>query len=295
MTFIDKKTKLADVISDNHQIIPVVNRFGIHLGVGEKTMEEISAESACNLEFLLAILNTYVDDDFFPEKKLKHFDIMEIISYLQKADSYTINIQLLNLEKHLKAFISMSNPNNKQLLLINKLFDEFKKVLDENMDAGMIVNGVHALEVLIELKNILIRHISGDFNENMCYAVIFSIDSIQRDLQQHNLIREKILYPMIEDLKASGLIGNWKDLLHKSYKITHENDKETLSARELDVLRLVALGFINKEVADRLNISLNTVLTHRKNIASKLGIKTVSGWVFYCISNNYISADDIEF
>lgn len=294
MTFIDKKTKLADVIAENHQIIPVINRFGVHLGVGEKTLEEICLQVNCNLEFVLAILNTYIDDDFFPEKKLKHFDILEIISYLQKADGYTVNTQLFNLEKHLKAFISVSNPGNKQLLLINKLFDEFKKVLDENMDSGMIVNGVHSLELLIELKSILIKHITGDFNENMCYAVIFSIDSIQRDLQQHNRIREKILYPMINDLQESGSIANWKELIDESYKSSIEPDKENLSGRELEVLRLVALGFINKEVADKLNISLNTVLSHRKNIASKLGIKTVSGWVFYCISNNYIAADEVE-
>lgn len=61
-----------------------------------------------------------------------------------------------------------------------------------------------------------------------------------------------------------------------------------LSQRETDVLRLIASGLINKEIADRLNISINTVLTHRKNITSKLGIKSVSGLSFYAMMNGII-------
>lgn len=72
-----------------------------------------------------------------------------------------------------------------------------------------------------------------------------------------------------------------------------EGNKE-LSVRETDVLQLIVKGITNKEIADKLNISLNTVLSHRKNITTKLGIKTVSGLTFYAIMNGFISADDIE-
>lgn len=73
----------------------------------------------------------------------------------------------------------------------------------------------------------------------------------------------------------------------------NDNNKE-LSSRETDVLQLIVKGSTNKEIADRLNISLNTVLSHRKNITAKLGIKTVSGLTFYAIMNGIISGDDIE-
>lgn len=73
----------------------------------------------------------------------------------------------------------------------------------------------------------------------------------------------------------------------------NENSKE-LSTRETDVLQLIVKGSTNKDIADRLNISLNTVLTHRKNITTKLGIKTVSGLTFYAIMNGIISGDEIE-
>lgn len=61
-----------------------------------------------------------------------------------------------------------------------------------------------------------------------------------------------------------------------------------LSHRETDVLRLVASGMINKQIADALHISINTVLTHRKNITAKLGIKSVSGLSFYAMMNGII-------
>jgi len=78
-----------------------------------------------------------------------------------------------------------------------------------------------------------------------------------------------------------------------SNPLPHEGNKE-LSARETDVLQLIVKGSTNKEIADKLNISLNTVLSHRKNITAKLGIKTVSGLTFYAIMNGVIAADDIE-
>ena len=71
-----------------------------------------------------------------------------------------------------------------------------------------------------------------------------------------------------------------------------ENLNHDLSPRETEVLKLVAKGFMNKEIADQLNISINTVLSHRKNLTAKLGIKTVSGLSFYAMMNGYISDID---
>ena len=80
---------------------------------------------------------------------------------------------------------------------------------------------------------------------------------------------------------------------HNSFDVKDENGK-TLSDREIQVLKLVAMGRINKEIADKLSISFNTVLTHRKNITSKLGIKTVSGLTFYAIAHGYVSSSDVS-
>lgn len=66
-----------------------------------------------------------------------------------------------------------------------------------------------------------------------------------------------------------------------------------LTMREIEVLSLVARGFINKEIADKLHISLTTVITHRKNITEKLGIKTISGLTIYAVMRGYVEADSI--
>ena len=70
-------------------------------------------------------------------------------------------------------------------------------------------------------------------------------------------------------------------------------DGHDLSAREIEVLVLITKGLINKEIADKLNISLTTVITHRKNIVEKLGIKSVSGLTIYAVMHGYIDADGI--
>ena len=252
MLFLESSSILSEVIEDNHQLIPVVNRFGIKLGLGDKSIGEICDSVGVNTEFFLVILNTFLNEDYFPQKKLQKFDIQLVIKYLKQTDAYLIHGQLYNFEKHLKAFIGMSDPNNAQMKLISRLFSEFKEELMVQIEQGM-VNGDAPLALLTDLKSIIIRHISGNFNENMCYAVIFTIDSFQKDLEKHNRIREKVLKPMIDELSESGI----EDLqeLFVSGRITRDNKRQPLSERELDVLRLIALGFLNKEVADKLNIS----------------------------------------
>lgn len=73
----------------------------------------------------------------------------------------------------------------------------------------------------------------------------------------------------------------------------HHAHQDILSTREIEVLVLITKGLINKEIADKLNISLTTVITHRKNITEKLGIKSVSGLTIYAVMNGYIEADRI--
>ena len=71
-------------------------------------------------------------------------------------------------------------------------------------------------------------------------------------------------------------------------------EKETLSTREEDIVREIAMGLSNKEIADKLFISQHTVITHRKNITRKLGIKSVSGITIYAILNKLIRMNEME-
>ncbi|MBR5385558.1 MAG: response regulator transcription factor [Bacteroidales bacterium] len=69
---------------------------------------------------------------------------------------------------------------------------------------------------------------------------------------------------------------------------------EELSSREKEILVSVAKGMLNKEIADQYNISIYTVITHRKNITRKTGIKTVAGLTVYALLNNLIDINSIE-
>ena len=69
--------------------------------------------------------------------------------------------------------------------------------------------------------------------------------------------------------------------------------KKILSNRELEVLSLIVQGYINKEIADKLNIGLATVITHRRNIMDKLGVKSVSALTIYAVMHGYVDISKI--
>ena len=88
-------------------------------------------------------------------------------------------------------------------------------------------------------------------------------------------------------------------IINKLNQITQSDDKSDksddveLSKREIDVLVYVAKGLMNKEIADKMNISIHTVISHRKNITRKTGIKSVSGLTVYALLNNLIDETEV--
>lgn len=111
------------------------------------------------------------------------------------------------------------------------------------------------------------------------------ITSSHSDLQSEPLLISR-------KMNESDLIEALEDVFANSSQNTEATSQQNkLSAREIEVLKLVVRGHINKEIADKLNISINTVLTHRKNITSKLGIKSVSGLSIYAMMNGIIDSD----
>lgn len=99
---------------------------------------------------------------------------------------------------------------------------------------------------------------------------------------------EQSSFPQINRHADSGtIIEQLSEYIYRMRDVgTSQSD---LTQREIDVLKLVASGKINKEIADELQISINTVLTHRKNITAKLGIRSVSGLSVYAMMNGYLT------
>ena len=99
-----------------------------------------------------------------------------------------------------------------------------------------------------------------------------------------------------------GIIGindSKLKIINKLNQIAQSSDKNEkpddveLSKREIDVLVAVAKGLMNKEIADQMNISIHTVISHRKNITRKTGIKSVSGLTVYALLNNLIDETEV--
>ena len=101
---------------------------------------------------------------------------------------------------------------------------------------------------------------------------------------------EKMLVKSIMSLHSQGHRSMSQ---HPSY-IPPQANATILSPRETEVTVLLAKGRINKEIADQLNISTTTVITHRKNITRKTGIKTVAGLTVYALLNNLIDMNTVE-
>lgn len=75
--------------------------------------------------------------------------------------------------------------------------------------------------------------------------------------------------------------------------VPRQSQENTLSDREIEVMSLIVQGHINKEIADKLNIGLATVITHRRNIMEKLNVKSVSALTIYAVTHGYVNIGDI--
>lgn len=91
-----------------------------------------------------------------------------------------------------------------------------------------------------------------------------------------------------------SIVATINRLLADENQQGQSSSQEVLSEREKEVLKLLATGMANKEIADRLNISTNTVITHRKNISQRTGIKSVSGLTIYAVVQKLVSIEALS-
>lgn len=127
---------------------------------------------------------------------------------------------------------------------------------------------------------------------------------VHQILSRYLECRVMLISTALEDFNHPRLYklnsASQKNVLELLEQFLFERDDENssgdfiLSEREIDVLKAVAQGYSNKEIADKLFISKNTVITHRKNITDKLDIKTIAGLTVYAILNKLIDPEEVR-
>ena len=224
MALINAESKLCDVILNEPSLIPVINRFGIILGVGDKNIRTVCEEKNLDCEFFVTILNTFINEDYFPENRLKSFCATQIVNYLTLTNTYYQQFQIPNIERHFNSLINQSDSDNNNLELMKQFFEELKKELlariekDRTQWFPAIRAAAEALhgesygdhirydhdeadsleEKHDNLKSLFVIHLRGEYDLNLCHGVIFALYSLEKDIKQHNRIRNRILRPIAD-------------------------------------------------------------------------------------------------
>ena len=226
-SFITPETKVSDVVLSDPSTVTVLNRFGIKLGVGDKTVEKICSEHNINPAFFTTILNTFIHKDYFPDRILDGFSGTDIVDYLSKTNAYYEHYQLPNIERHFQLLINKSAPQNNNLELMLKFFHEVKQELlnrivhdrervfpdvlsrinNENKSSTMpcleATDNSDSIEDKIDdLISMMVIHLQGDYDTNLGLAVLIAIVSLKKDITQNNRIRNRIMRPLHEALSA---------------------------------------------------------------------------------------------
>ena len=262
----------------------------------------------------LAIVNLAINgyknfDDY------SRISIPTLMHYLHASHEYYLDFQLPFIRKELTEALD-ENDNLARLIL--KLYDEYASEINKHMkyEEKFLFPYVESLmkgeptknydietfskhhgqtdQKLRELKNIIIKYLPSDgLRNNQLSATLCDIYSNEEWLAKHAEVEEEIMIPSIRHLERRS---RQDDVSAKISNMLNQNPNgnETLSEREKDVVISLVQGMTNKEIADHLCISPNTVITHRRNIARKLQIHTPAGLTIYAIVNNLVDISSVQ-
>lgn len=283
--------KICDLMSHEEDAIHIISRFGIGMGVGERTIAEACAIHGVHTPTFLAIINYKV----FKHKALPtEVDLPTLQQYLRNAHSYFLDFRLPYLRRAIIEAIIPADPSSKIPMLILRCYDEFVEEIRthiEHENEGLIEEHVlddqRITDKLSEIKNLIIKYYPSNnvSQKDATYLLIHVMSDLwhtEQDFADHCAIEDEILRPALSQVSVE----------QPSQSSTQDTD--ALSERERDVLIQVVNGLSNKEIADKLFISIHTVMTHRKNITRKLNIHSTAGLTIYAIVNKLINIDSLK-
>ncbi len=301
--------QMSHIINDNPLLLMAMSRFGISLGFGDKTVAQACEDQNVDCATFLSVAN-FVSHGVI---ELNNVSVDSLMTYLQHAHSYFLDFCLPLIRRKLIEAIDCSG-RDKVAMMILKFYDEYVDevhrhmehendrvfhyvqklldgVVDEDYNIRVFASGHHSIHnKLQELKNIIIRYLPQKEN-NLLNAVLFDIISCEQDLVAHCRVEDKIFVPLVKKLEASV-----DEMPHAKSDDAAGGavDTDLLSMREKEIVACVAQGMSNKEIADHLCISVNTVTTHRRNLAQKLQIHSPAGLAIYAVINNLVDINSLK-
>ena len=304
--------KVADLVEANYRLLGVLARVGIDGSFGEKTVAEACLPCGLDPDTVILLCEVYSRPNFTPTvEMLHHSHVGDILRYLHQSHDYYLSRALVAMESAITRLLEPCQQRQREVVwdffhgyqveLRNHFAFEEEEVIPYVQDliigrtrSGFSIarfeeNHSNIDEKLSDFKNLIMKSLPAACDKLARIELLLQVFALQEDLKCHTYIEDHILVPMVR------LLENPQRYRERT-QIREEEPAERLelSAREKEILVSVAQGLLNKEIADKHNISINTVITHRKNITRKTGIKTVPGLTVYAILNNLIDIKEIE-
>lgn len=305
--------KMAELVEANFHLLGVMGRMGMDLSFGEQTVDEVCAKHSLDTDTFLLLCNVYTFDNYLPTAEiLRHGHVTDILFYLHKSHDYYLRDALVTMTEMIDRLVEPCPALQQKV--IRKFLDDYRKELDSHFEfeEGEVIPYVQSLligrrdprfsisqfeanhsnvdEKLSDLKSLIMKSLPHECDGSLRTELLLYTFALQEDLARHTKIEDEILVPMVRLIEnPRAAVGSAEAADAPEGQMADE-----LSEREKEILVSVAQGLLNKEIADRHNISINTVITHRKNITRKTGIKTVAGLTVYAILNNLIDINSIE-
>lgn len=287
------------------EVLQLLNRFGIRMGVSEKTIAEVCAENGVDCDTLLTVVN-YACTRKVEKNSKVNVDTLQ--RYLENAHTYFLDFQLPRIRQELLSAINLAKVDTRIPLMIIRYFDEYVNEIRAHIEHEKAYSyEQHARDdryVALkahELKSLIIKYYpntdqgSGSEHMQMLYAVLHDLHHFEQELALHCSVEDEIMLPAMEAASSerkggrdSGTRGGRSLGDQDETMRCKEKGNETLSKREMEIIREIAMGLSNKEIADKLCLSTHTIMSHRKNIARKLDIHSTAGLTIYAVVNGVV-------
>lgn len=306
--------KMISLIRDNYNLLQSLGSFGISLGFGDKTVKQVCDDQNVDTNTFLAVVN-FTINGYREMDDVSRLSVPTLLQYLKASHDYFIGFQLPFIRKEL---VDALDENDNLARLILKLYDEYSRSVTQHMKyeektvfpyVESLIAGKpmanYAIDMyskhhgqesmkLRELKSIIIKYFPGDsLRNNQLSATLYDIYNNEEWLALHAEVEDKIFIPAIKCLedksRQSDVSAKISSKIGKNQEGAH-----ALGEREKDVIVALVQGMSNKEIAEHLCISVNTVITHRRNIARKLQIHSPAGLTIYAIVNNLIDISAVK-